>query len=236
MACIISLIGNDIKTGKTTISFNLSILLSKKNKKILLIHQEHTPPYLNPLINQVKTTNKNIISPFVLLEYDKHLSILLFSNGKVNTSKYDYAKLFPKQLELLNSKFDYIIIDTNYVWNFLTSLALANSKKIIGIYDSNNFNASQLQKMLSLVRKNQTNNQNLKLSMFILNSYDPTIHMNSLLDITKMIGDNYLFITLPYREELQKINNQSIKFIKNNKWDDYVLMLNRIVNQILKNV
>jgi hypothetical protein len=71
--------------------------------------------------------------------------------------------------------------------------------------------------MLSLVRKNQTNNQNLKLSMFILNSYDPTIHMNSLLDITKMIGDNYLFITLPYREELQKINNQSIKFIKNNK-------------------
>jgi hypothetical protein len=45
-----------------------------------------------------------------------------------------------------------------------------------------------------------------------------------------------LFITLPYREELQKINNQSIKFIKNNKWDDYVLMLNRIVNQILKNV
>jgi cellulose biosynthesis protein BcsQ len=115
MACIISLIGNDIKTGKTTISFNLSILLSKKNKKILLIHQEHTPPYLNPLINQVKTTNKNIISPFVLLEYDKHLSILLFSNGKVNTSKYDYAKLFPKQLELLNSKFDYIIIDTNYV-------------------------------------------------------------------------------------------------------------------------
>jgi hypothetical protein len=96
-------------------------------------------------------------------------------------------------------------------------MALINSQKIIGIYDSNNFSANQLQKTLSFVRKNQANNQNLKLSTFILNNYDANLHMASLLEITKMVGENYLFITLPYRTELQKINRQSIKFVKNNQ-------------------
>jgi hypothetical protein len=44
-----------------------------------------------------------------------------------------------------------------------------------------------------------------------------------------------LFVTLPRRKELQNLSEQSIKFIKNNQWDEYVLMLNKVVNQILKN-
>jgi cellulose biosynthesis protein BcsQ len=115
MAYIITLIGNDIKSGKTTIAFNLATLLSKKSKKVLLINQEYTPSYLDLLTNEHKNINKNVISPFSLIEYDKRLNILLFSNGKINPSKYDYLKLFPKQLELLNNKYDYIIIDSNYI-------------------------------------------------------------------------------------------------------------------------
>jgi hypothetical protein len=96
-------------------------------------------------------------------------------------------------------------------------MALIKSKKVIGIYDTATFSSNQLQNMLSFVRKNQAENQNLKMSTIILNNYNVNEHMSSLLEITKMINDDYLFITLPYRKELQKINEQSIKFVKNNQ-------------------
>jgi hypothetical protein len=89
--------------------------------------------------------------------------------------------------------------------------------------------------VLTFVRKNQNINYQLKLTTIILNNYNPNVHMTSLLEIIKMMGDNYLFITLPHRKELQKISDQSIKFVKYNQWDDYTMMLNKVVNQILKN-
>jgi cellulose biosynthesis protein BcsQ len=115
MAKIITLISNETKSGKTTIAFNLSILLSRKNKKILLINQEYTSSYLTLIPKAIKSETKNIIAPFSLLKYDRYLSILLFANVKNIIHKYNYAKLFPKQLQLLINQFDYIIIDASYV-------------------------------------------------------------------------------------------------------------------------
>jgi anion-transporting ArsA/GET3 family ATPase len=45
MARIISLISNDIKSGKTTIAFSIATLLDNKNKKTLLVNLEHKPSY-----------------------------------------------------------------------------------------------------------------------------------------------------------------------------------------------
>jgi cellulose biosynthesis protein BcsQ len=215
MSFIIALIGNDTNENKkATVGFNLSLVLSKKNKKTLLISQIQLSSTLKA---DVKKINKGIIPPFVLTEYDSNLSVLNFFDPKLNLAKYDYLKLFPKQLQLLNDKFDYIIIDTNYLSNSLTNSAISYSKKIIAVCDSENFSAIQLQKMLTVIRKNQFINQNLKFSAVILNNYDQNIHMESLLEITKMINDKYLFVTLPRRKELQNLSEQSIKFIKNNQ-------------------
>lgn len=144
--------------------------------------------------------------------------------------------MLTKQLQLLEAKYDLIIVDTNYLSNALTKLSLINSQKIIAVCDSNNFSSGQLQKILTFVRKNQTDNPSLKLSTIILNNYNPDIHIDPLLNIAKMVGTNCLFITLPFRSELQKIDQQSVKFIKNNQWDDYTLMLNKVVKQLMKDI
>jgi cellulose biosynthesis protein BcsQ len=114
MAYTITLISNDVKSGKTTIAFNLATLIAKKNKKILLINQGYIPS-LNLLKDLGKNITKKIITPFKLIECSQYLSVLLFSESKINPAKYDYLKLFSKQFQLLESKFDFIIIDSNHI-------------------------------------------------------------------------------------------------------------------------
>jgi septum formation inhibitor-activating ATPase MinD len=115
MAQVITIISNDVKSGKTTIAFSLATILANKNKKVLLVNQEYGSSYLELLTKENKTISKNVIAPFVMIEHTKRLTVLLFSNGKVNQNKHDYSKLFPKQLQLLESKFEYIIIDASYI-------------------------------------------------------------------------------------------------------------------------
>ncbi|MDR1234982.1 MAG: AAA family ATPase [Mycoplasmataceae bacterium] len=228
MARIISLISNDIKSGKTTIAFNIATLLGNKNKKTLLVNLEHKSSYLKLMPNKNSTVVKNIIKPFELVQYEKHFSILILSDSKINCKK-----LLLKQIQLLTNKYDYIILDTSYIWNDLTNECLRISKEVFLVYDSKNFVTNELRRNLNFIRKLQPQNPNLKLTTIMLNNYDLHRHMEALLEINKLTNNKYLLITLPFQKELLTITDESIKFIKYNKATDYADQLSKVINHLI---
>jgi cellulose biosynthesis protein BcsQ len=217
MAKIIALVNNEISVGKSTSALNLSILLSKKKKKTLLviIDSNFIFSYLKIQFNQIKLNAKGSIAPFVLGEYDKYFSILALKE-KINQKVHDYQKLFVKQIQLVETKYDYIIVDINRNLEKLIDASLKISCKAIAVYDSHNFSSLSLQKTLNKIQKSRSINSVLKLFAIVLNNYDHIKHIASLVQINKIIGPNLLLITLPHREELLKVNQEIIKFIKHN--------------------
>jgi chromosome partitioning protein len=220
MSKVVTLVSNNVGSGKTTFAFNLGYALKRLNKKVLLVCLQYSPAYLELLKNpQLKLDNRNCISPFNIAEYDKKFQLLFLSDGKTTIGKGDYSKLLTKQIQIFKKYFDVIIFDTSPVWTSLLDKALELSDEIIPIYNVNNFAPSNLSKVLNTICKTKEVNKNLNLKTIVLNGYDSKnhSHINVMLQINKSISKNYSLVCLPFNDNLVSINTNSIQYVKKNQ-------------------
>jgi cellulose biosynthesis protein BcsQ len=158
----------------------------------------------------------------------------MFLDNEINLKKHDWEKIISKQFSILEKKYDYIIFNVDHVGNTLVTACLNISREVFAVFNSNTFTSNDLQKILTNIRKIQISNNNIKLTTIILNNYNQHLHLESLMSVSKLTNSTYSLITLPLQNEFWEINEQSVKFIKYNKWNNYTISLSKVVEQLLK--
>ena len=108
-------------TGKTVLALNLAYALSKQNKKVLLIDLDSNMSNVDIMLNYIaqKTigdfySSRSLLNELIT-EYEPNFHIIFGDSGKINYDqpKVELVKYFISQMEKIESKYDFIFLDTS---------------------------------------------------------------------------------------------------------------------------
>ena len=99
--------------GKTTVSLNLAIALTKMEKRVIVVDADIRNPSVETLLNKFEKYDKEPFDSFSQIKSIKNLGIdtLTFSTSEENMWKVINTEYLENTLNILKQKYDYIIID-----------------------------------------------------------------------------------------------------------------------------
>lgn len=213
-------------TGKTTVLYQMSCVLSERGKKVLLVDCD---PQHNLTKSFVKKSPTNgvyelltgdvkledvILQPFANREELSNIYLIpcnynLFLYEKDSTKTNQIFDL-SKQIGRLKN-FDYILFDTNPSLSFILTSVLTATEDIVSVFDAS---ADSLDGFLFLERQlikdiQSTVNKDLKVKGIIFNNHDRRTNFSSnMISAVKQVYGDLVFdtiITPSYRNKESRI-------------------------------
>lgn len=195
---IISIINQKGGVAKTTSTYNISALLAKKDKKVLMIDLDPQasltvsvgiePEELRRTIYNVICENEDITN--IIIELDKNLyiapSVIDLSIAELSlVNKIARESILKKKIEKVKNNFDYIIIDCPPSLGLLVVNALSASDKILIPVATDYLAYRGLRLLLSTVDNVKENiNSELSILGVIATLFDRrTLHSREVLEI-----------------------------------------------------
>ena len=225
---------NETYQAQSYFAINFASCLAKKNKKILIFSTILSPKYFDEI--KTKTSiNKEIktIVPFELYLYQKNLDILIFgydTNQNLKIKSIDEVlRLLKKQINLINDKYEYIVIDFKNQWSslddyfikdqettFINFLEYKTNTKFEILNNFNNFKTRY--------------NVNILKYPFVISNYDgfnkDCLHLYN--DLKTQYKINQLFY---FNESF----DQPINFIRHKPWSRNSIILDTLIEKNFNN-
>ena len=166
--------------GKTTVAFNLALSL-QKNYKVLLIEADIRRPSVasgyyefdekKKGLSEILTTESNFSETIQTVPGTK---LEFIGSGKKRTDLSDIVNVpkLKKFFQLLNKKYDYVIIDSPPVLPVSDTLVIAQA--VDYVFYVTRANVTGILSLMSGIRK--LKNINKKIDSFILNDLDTSKH------------------------------------------------------------
>lgn len=173
---VIAVWGNP-NSGKTTTAIKLATYLASKSKNVVLIHCDHVVPVLSTtmpfvdagnkslgdLLSSPSITQESILEKMILVEKEKHISVLSYLHGE---NERTYAKYSKERvidlLILLKHLSDYVIIDcsSDVKHDILSRASLEMSDQVIRLITPDLKSLSFFDSTLPLIAERKFNLQN----------------------------------------------------------------------------
>jgi len=239
---IISVWGNP-SSGKTTFSLKLANELAKKKKNVILILAgAKTPTFstvlplvdakdksLGALLSSVEITQESILKNCILVDENKHLSVISYLHGENETTYAEYSKdKVVDLLILLKHLADYIIIDCSSLvaYDVLTNVALEFSDKVIRLISADLKAVSYYYSTLPRISSRKYNLENHIKVMSNVKSISPK----------DVVANRFggVSLELPYTREIEEqyYEGYLLNSLVEKKSKNYNKTLNEIVNNI----
>ena len=189
MAKIIAVANQKGGVGKTTTSICVGSTLVKLGKRVLLIdldpqgnstialgfdNEKLVRTVFSALVDKVeisKTIKKTVMDNFFLIP--SNITLSYFSEDYVSHIN-DKEYILKKQLSMICSDFDYIIIDTPPSKGLITQNALTAADSVIIPLQCEYFSMEAITSILALIRKIKTStNPDLEIEGFLYTMFDP---------------------------------------------------------------
>ena len=230
-------------TGKTTIALNLAYLLSKENKKTILLAFDLYEGAIATSLNITKggniyTLNEDMMNnrfrefSNYVANYDENLDILPAPIDPRSVSKIS-AKFLDILLSRLEMQYDIILIDTNHILDKTNLTAKDHSDKILYVITNDIIDIKNMKTMISIHEDMANNNYKI-----ILNEARITSNPYTSYEIANIFSKDVDY-TIPKNFYCKNIN----KFIYNGQilvQDKNILnskggnILNKIIKDILE--
>ena len=217
MGKVVSIVNQKGGVGKTTTSVNLSASLGVLEKKILIIDadpQANTTSALGVELN-IETNKKTI---YEVIEHNVDIQKSILSTNSPNldiipstidlvgaeielVNHPDREKMLNQQIEIIKSKYDFIIIDCPPSLGLITLNCLCASDSVLIPIQCEYFALEGLGKLMNTIRKIQRfHNEKLSIEGLLLTMYDSRLRLsNNVIEEVKMHFENIVFDTIIQR-------------------------------------
>ena len=217
--CITSVKGG---VGKTIMTLNLAGVISKLNKKVLVVDLDlsnngisfalslDVTKDLYKISRDIKNNQYRNFSDYVI-KYNDNIDIL-----PAPTDPRDANKISPKYIELIldkaNSKYDFILLDTNHILSDTNLVAFDNSDTILYILPKDLMAIKTMRSMVTIYNEMQKENYKI-----ILYNIKPENKQYSNYDINHMVDKKIDY----------KLDNLYVKNIDNYLLQGKILTLDK---------
>tara|TARA_B100000902_G_scaffold31410_1_gene37615 strand:+ start:2472 stop:3266 length:795 start_codon:yes stop_codon:yes gene_type:complete len=217
MGKVISIVNQKGGVGKTTTAVNLSASLGVLEKNILLIDADPQanatsalgidlkPEHENKTIYEV-LENQIDINSTILKTDSPNLDIIPSTIDLVGAeielvNEIDREKMLKKQIQCIESEYDFILIDCPPSLGLITINALTASNSVIIPIQCEYFALEGLGKLMNTIRKIQNyHNQELSIEGLLLTMYDSRLRLsNNVIEEVKMHFEEIVFNTIIQR-------------------------------------
>ncbi len=230
-------------TGKTTIALNLAYLLSKQNKKTILLDFDLYEGAVATTLNinhtqDIYTLNEDMMNnrfkefKNYVTEYNEYLDILTAPTDPRSVSKIS-AKFIDVLLTRLERQYDVIIIDTNHILDKTNLIAKDHSAQILYVMTNDLIDIKNVKTMIAIHADMGNDNYKIILNEARINS---NIYTNY--EIANVLGRNidYIIPKSFYFKNIGKFvyNGQILVQDKNILTSNGAAILKKITKDILE--
>jgi chromosome partitioning protein len=215
MGKIIAIANQKGGVGKTTTSVNLSASLGVLDKKVLLIDSDPQANATSALGIEVNTGQQTI---YQVLEQSTDVNNAIIKTGSPNLdiipstinlvgaeieliNQPDREKMLLKQINVLKTKYDFIIIDCPPSLGLITMNCLCASDSVLIPIQCEYFALEGLGQLMNTIRKIQnSHNTELSIEGLLLTMYDSRLRLsNNVIEEVKMHFEEMVFDTIIQR-------------------------------------
>lgn len=246
---IISIASQKGGTGKTSTSLSLAAGLAKRGKKVLLIDidsQANSSKVLIPNYLEIKKAETVyvtvlerkplVILPTTVASLEIVAAHILLSNTDIEltTAKDHREERLKRELDKVESSYDFVIIDCPPMLSWLTINAFTASDKVIVVVSPGYFELDsivQISKTIEEVR--EFFNPSLALLGFLFTMGDPTINSRTSLQVLRQTYTDQVFKTvIPRNTDIRDAHFNKQDIFSFNAQSKSAQAYNKLINEL----